>query len=239
MITKDFELRITEDLFDCLPDVVFFTKDEDGRYLTANETLVKRCGLRKKIQLIGRRPTQVLGRELGESYESQDRDVIKTGASVFNKLELHAYANGKVGWCMTNKRAIFDIGSRPIGVAGISQDLRTPDTADSNFERLSLAISHVQNNLSEAPGINALSVLTGLSAYQLDRRMRRIFGLTTGQWILKQRLDRACQLLSETRDPIANIALDSGYADQSAFTRQFRLATGLTPSKYRKSYGQV
>jgi AraC-like DNA-binding protein len=40
-------------------------------------------------------------------------------------------------------------------------------------------------------------------------------------------------MLTETDKPIVNIALESGYYDQSAFTRQFRLNTGLTPLQFR------
>ncbi|MGB5630828.1 MAG: helix-turn-helix transcriptional regulator, partial [Woeseiaceae bacterium] len=60
------------------------------------------------------------------------------------------------------------------------------------------------------------------------------FGLTTGQWVLKTRISHASRVLVETDLPIADIALEAGYADQSAFTRQFRRSTGLSPSAYRR-----
>ena len=42
------------DLFDGLPDVVFFAKDLDGRYRAVNETLVRRLGKRSKEEVLGR-----------------------------------------------------------------------------------------------------------------------------------------------------------------------------------------
>jgi hypothetical protein len=45
------------------------------------------------------------------------------------------------------------------------------------------------------------------------------------------------RLLLETDDPIATIALECGYTDQSAFTRQFRQTLGMSPSKYRSAHG--
>ena len=54
-----------EALFDHMPDTVFFIKDRDGRYVSANQTLVERCGLRDKSELLGRRPSDVLGETLG------------------------------------------------------------------------------------------------------------------------------------------------------------------------------
>lgn len=227
---------LTEQLFDCLTDTVFFTKDPDGRYLSANQTLVVRCGLKSKSELIGRRPSDVLGQLHGGSYEGQDSHVLSTGEAISNRLELHSYPNRKLGWCLTNKFALFDRDSQVIGVAGISQDLRAPDNLNSEYGKVADVIDHVAVNLADPPSIAALADRAGLSPYQLDRRIKSIFGLTTGQWILRQRLDLAGRQLSETRKDLSEIALDCGYADQSAFTRQFRRATGVTPSQFRKMH---
>ena len=74
-----------------------------------------------------------------------------------------------------------------------------------------------------------------MSRYQFDRRIRRVFGLNASQWLLKLRIDLAQQQLCETDAPISTIALNVGYADQSAFTRQFRSTTGMTPQDYRRT----
>ena len=47
------------------------------------------------------------------------------------------------------------------------------------------------------------------------------------------RIDAARRMLRESEAPIARIALACGYCDQSAFTRQFKAVTGLTPAQYR------
>ena len=78
-----------EALFDHMPDTVFFIKDRDGRYVSANRTLVERCGLRDKSQLLGRRPSDVLGETLGRGYEQQDQAVFETGQKLIDQLELH------------------------------------------------------------------------------------------------------------------------------------------------------
>ena len=52
--------------------------------------------------------------------------------------------------------------------------------------------------------------LAQMSLYQFDRRMRQVFGLTPGQWILKLRIDFAQQELRTSDDSIAQIALNAG-----------------------------
>jgi transcriptional regulator GlxA family with amidase domain len=55
---------------------------------------------------------------------------------------------------------------------------------------------------------------------------------------LKLRVDLAERHLRQTDRSIAAIALETGYSDQSAFTRQFRRATGLSPREYRNAQGR-
>ena len=60
-----------------------------------------------------------------------------------------------------------------------------------------------------------------------------MFGLSAGQYLTRLRIDRACGRLRHSDAPISQIALDCGYADQTAFTRQFRKVVGLSPCAYR------
>jgi len=80
-----------------------------------------------------------------------------------------------------------------------------------------------------------LARMAGLSTYQFEQRMRRIFQITPGQFIHKVRMESAVRRLRETGDPIARLAQESGYSDQSAFSRHFKQTVGLSPAQYRRS----
>jgi AraC-like DNA-binding protein len=222
-----------QELFDHLPDIVFFVKDAGGRYSAANRTLVERCGLESRAELLGRRPSEVLGETLGRSYESQDDAVLATGDGFVNQLELHVMPSRDTGWCLTTKMPLVARDGSTAGLVGVSRDLRIPDVRSDDFSHIADAIAYAEENLSRRPGIRELADIAGMSVYQLDRRMRRVFGLTTGQWVLKNRIGHASRLLVDSDLGIAEVALAAGYADQSAFTRQFRRSTGLAPSQYR------
>lgn len=226
-----------EALFDCLSDVVFFIKDADGRYAVVNDTLVGRCGLRDKAQLIGHTPSEYQGPLLGLSSEAQDKRVLTSGQPITKQLELHNYPGRKVGWCLTTKLPLFDADRKVVGLVGVSQDLRLPDMTTADYEQVAAAVRYAEDNIAVAPTVKMLADVASMSPYRLDRRMQRVFGLTTGQWLLKLRLDTARQQLIESDRPIATVALNVGYSDQSAFTRQFCRATGLSPSKFRNSRG--
>jgi len=223
-----------EALFDHLPDIVFFVKDRDGRYLVVNHTLVERSGRRHKAELIGKRPSEVLGETLGRGYERQDQSVVQSGEALVDQLELHIIRSRDLGWCLTTKMPLSGGNGSIAGLVGVSKDLRLPDMSSSDFEHIAEAIAFAEQNLARRPSIRELAGIAGMSVFQLDRRMRRVFGLTTGQWTLKTRISHASRLLAETDMPIADVAFEAGYSDQSAFTRQFRRSAGLSPSQYRK-----
>lgn len=108
-----------------------------------------------------------------------------------------------------------------------------PDVTSDEFKHLADAINYAEANLSCPPTLEQLADIASMSIYQLDRRMKRLFGLSTGRWLLKMRIDHAGRLLFESNRTIADIAFDCGYSDQSALTRQFCRTTGQTPSEFR------
>ena len=83
------------------------------------------------------------------------------------------------------------------------------------------------------PSLHELAQLAGVHAAHLARSFRRAHGLSVGEYLRELRLQRACAALRESRDSIAEIAAEAGFADQSHFARIFRRRTGQTPSRYR------
>jgi AraC-like DNA-binding protein len=223
-----------EVVFDEFHDTVYFIKNSHGQYLVVNQTLADRCGLKHKSQLLGRTSEEVLPPPLGSSFTQQDRKLLRSGMALTGQLELHIYPSGGHGWCITNKHPLTDKQGKTIGLVGVSRDLGHPDQRGLGYEILAKAIQYANKNLSRSIKVTELVELTGLSRFQMDRRMRIAFGLTTGQWLLKARIDLARNLLQTSQIQIVDIAHKSGYADQSAFSRQFRRVTGLTPHEYRQ-----
>lgn len=222
-----------EALFDCLPDLVFFIKNRRCEYVVMNQTLVERCGRRSKSELIGRRADELFPAPLGESYRAQDESVLRSGTALRNQLELHFYATGGRGWCLTNKLPLRDRQNQIVGLVGISRDLQSVNERGEDYSAVASVVQHIQRNYGDPLHVKDLARHTGLSRYQFEQRIRKLFQITTGQLIQKTRMEAAVRRLCETRDSIAAIALDCGYSNQSSFTRQFRQTVGLSPSEYR------
>ena len=70
----------------------------------------------------------------------------------------------------------------------------------------------------------------------LSRVFREQYGCTIGDYVRRLRVDLAGHLLSASDAPLAEIALDSGFVDQSHMTRTFKRLTGMTPARFRAAY---
>jgi transcriptional regulator GlxA family with amidase domain len=94
---------------------------------------------------------------------------------------------------------------------------------------------YVETNLESNVSLQHLATVAGLSTSHFIRAFRQSEGTTPHRYLLCRRVRRALGLLSETEMPLAEIAVASGFADQSHFCRQFRRFIGAPPSHYRWS----
>lgn len=223
-------------ILDAVPNAAIFIKDIQARYLLANRTLVQRCGLKQLGPLLGKTSAEVFPTQLGPGYTEQDRRVLKQGVVLEDQLELHLFGSREPGWCLTHKRPIRDRNDAIIGLMGISVDLPSASGTHPAYQRLVAVDEHIRGHFSNPVTMEELTRIAGMSVAQLERYCKRVFHLTPRQMIHKVRLEHAHRLL-HTGMPITEIAMQCGYADHSAFTRQFKMLTGLTPRQYRDAAG--
>jgi AraC-like DNA-binding protein len=223
-----------EQLFDNVPDTVFFLKNLEGRYLVVNDTLVRRCGLRNKNDLLGKTAAEIFPSPFGQSFSDQDKAVLRGNGIVNGQLELHLFAHASQGWCLTWKVAVKGIDGRIVGLAGISRDLPHLTGPSNEHRTIAKVIEYIQGNIDGPLPVKELAHVSGISVFQLDQRLKELYGMSTGQFVVRSRIEQACRRLRQSKEPISAIALDCGYGDQAAFTRQFKKSVGVTPYAYRE-----
>lgn len=223
-------------LLDLIPNAAIFIKDAQARYLMANRALVERCGIKTLDQLLGRTSAQVFPVHLGPGYTAQDQRVLQEGRVLEGQLELHLYGSREPGWCVTHKWPLYNRAGEIIGLMGISLDLQTAQATHPAYQRLAAVAAYIRNHFHQPVTLAQLTGIAGLSVAQLERYCKRVFHLTPRQMIQKARLEHAHRLL-HTDLPIIEVALQCGYTDHSAFTRQFKALTGFTPRRYKQAIG--
>ena len=76
----------------------------------------------------------------------------------------------------------------------------------------------------------------GLSVSHFARSFKTSFGASTHQWLIQHRIDHAKQLMSQTSMSLIDIAIQSGFNDQAAFTRAFHQLAGVSPGRWRRHH---
>ncbi|HLX63322.1 MAG TPA: AraC family transcriptional regulator [Planctomycetota bacterium] len=238
-------LEAAEMLFDSVNDVIFCVKDRERRYVAANFAFVRSAGLKNRADLLGRTAREVFPKLLAAGYEQQDDEVFEHGAFVRDRLEMVTRANGDIGWFVSQKvpvrgGASAEKGGKSaappiIALAGISRDLSVPAAEEARIGPLAEALDRLHRDYALPLRIGEIARKTGLSWSQFQRRVTALTGLSPRQLLTKSRIEAAARALNSTDRPIARIAIDCGFYDQAAFSRQFRSFTGHSPCDYRKA----
>ena len=93
---------------------------------------------------------------------------------------------------------------------------------------------YIEAHLADAISLRDLASVAQLSTCHFARAFKKSFGKPPHGYILRKRIERACELMLSTKDPLAQIALGCGLADQSHFSRLFKKHIGQCPQAWRR-----
>jgi AraC-like DNA-binding protein len=226
-------LIVTESLFESINDTVFCIKNLRRQYVAANTAFVLRARVVNRAALLGKTAREIFPPLLAAGYEQQDDEVFATGREVRDKLEMVTNPDGTTGWYLASKVPLKDERGNVIALAGASCDLRSPTARDPRLAVLGGAIDRLQRDFNQPLRIEELARAAKMSLSQFERRFRSILRVSPRQMLTQTRVDAAARMLRETNRTLQQVAIDCGFYDQPLFCRQFRLATGFTPSRYR------
>ena len=92
---------------------------------------------------------------------------------------------------------------------------------------------HIDANIEQRISVEALAELADLSVWYFVRAFKQSVGVTPHNYLIRRRVERTLELLSGTELSVSEIALASGFADQSHCARRFRELVGMSPQEYR------
>ncbi|MDG2527993.1 helix-turn-helix transcriptional regulator [Caulobacter endophyticus] len=136
-------------------------------------------------------------------------------------------------------RSLLSVDAEALSLEGLSLELAAqalPPARDSDHPPpwLALAETYLADAFDQPIGVADLARVAGVHPVHLARGYRRWLGAAPGERLRTRRLDRAADLLMAGRLSISEIALASGFCDQSHLNRQFRQAYGVTPGEFSR-----
>jgi len=145
-----------------------------------------------------------------------------------------------LAWRLAGELRASDAGA-PLAAAGFALELLAATSRKTSGERrdrrspawLSSAEELLRARIGECVGLGELAGAIGVHPAHLARAFRARHGVSVGEYGRRVRLEWAAAEISGGDRPLAMIATEAGFADQSHFTRLFRLYVGTTPARYR------
>jgi len=95
--------------------------------------------------------------------------------------------------------------------------------------KLKLVTNYINDRLERKLGLKELAAVVGFSQYHFSRAFKQSTGLSPHQYVIRQRIERAKQLLRKGRMDIGQVAIACGFTHQSHLHRHFKRLTGITP----------
>ena len=129
------------------------------------------------------------------------------------------------------------VGHLYLFIAGLMKEASElePRSANSSSQYVLNAIKYIQFNFSHDISIDDIAKSVGVSRSHLYRVFMSNVGQSPIDYLTSYRISEACYLLRNSQLSIAEIAVSVGFFDQFYFSRVFKKAKGMPPSKYLAS----
>lgn len=219
-------------LFEYMPNVLYFVKDRQGHIMTGNQAFAERCGCPSAQELYGRRDDTLFPLYMVEKFRQDDATVFRTAEPLRDLIELFPTLEGLPEWCVTHKVPLINRRGAVVGLCGIVQSYERMH--DHPQRPVFKVVEHIRANYAEHLNIPEIAERFGFSQRQLERRFMETFRASPREYIIRLRILIACEQLRTTWTPISEVALDCGFYDHSSFVRHFKRMLGVTPLAYRK-----
>jgi AraC-like DNA-binding protein len=105
--------------------------------------------------------------------------------------------------------------------------------------RLKRATDYIAAHLGEPIGLADIAASTGLTRMHFAAQFKAATGMRPHEYLLRQRIERAKELLAGSQTPLAEIALEVGFKAQAHFTTVFARIVGETPNAWRREHNGV
>jgi AraC family transcriptional regulator len=144
----------------------------------------------------------------------------------------------KAAWrCLSDASTLLGADLQDMGVNAPSVDKLQPGGLATWQARRTLA--YIEANLASKMDIDDLANLVALSRSHFSRAFKRSVGLPPMEYVVVRRVERAKAIISGAREPLAEVALACGFADQAHLNRRFRDIVGVSPGRWRRSNAPV
>lgn len=222
-----------------MADTHFFAKDLQGRFMMMDDGFVKMLRQTNKEAILGKNDFDFFPHHIAESYVADDKQVIKTGTPIRHRTEVVPKDDLTLDWHVSNKFPLCNKQGKTIGVAGITSKLTRSNLPPVFNSALYPVLDFISKHYGQKITVTQLAAVAKLSERSLERHFIKTFQTTPLSYLKHVRINAACHALLNTSLPIAQIAIECGFYDQSYMTSQFKKHLQITPRTYRLQHSRT
>jgi AraC family transcriptional regulator len=155
------------------------------------------------------------------------------------------HTGGSSAWLATRLYKEFRCADRmtPLVVEGLILEIaaelsRLPERSKARQPPrwLGRGLEMIRDRLDEDLELRTIAASVGVHPVHFARVFRKFHGCTAGEYIRSLRVEVASRRLAASEASLAEIAIGTGFADQSHFSKSFKQATGWTPGQFRAAF---
>lgn len=219
-------------LFEQIPGVCFYVKDRELRYLTANRNLLVRYGLASTGDIINRSDSDFHPENIVANYELDENRIMQSAESSGDKVMPFRTRYGSYELRTVIRHPLLEQDGSVSGIITVACSLDQKWAVAQN-SKIAIAQEWIVKNLANPFRVEDLASEMGVSSRQLRRIFKKEAEVTVVDFMTRSRVMRASELLRSTNLPIGDIAIQVGFCDQSALSRNFKKYLGCTPGQFR------
>ncbi|MGB0578640.1 MAG: helix-turn-helix domain-containing protein [Limisphaerales bacterium] len=220
-------------LFDLIPEVSFFVKDRNGRFMALSIHKHEHCGVKTEADAIGKTDHDFFSKPRADAYRADDLAVMESGKPVVNRVEASPEVFDSPRLVATSKIPLRNRSGKIVGVAGLSRPLDEISGDTDLGRRFEKVIKYIHGRYGDPITSKELAAIAGLSVSQFERRFGESFGASPRQYLLRIRIEAAARLLASTEQTVSEIAIACGFHDHAHFSKSFRKMMHMSPTRHR------
>ncbi|HFK3781752.1 TPA: GlxA family transcriptional regulator [Klebsiella oxytoca] len=124
----------------------------------------------------------------------------------------------------------------PYREGGQAQFIEHPVPTNTRDEKINELLDYIRRNLEKPHDLDALAGFVNMSRRTFTRHFLKATGVTVGEWINTQRLQRSQELLETTSASIESVSELAGFQSPVSFRQSFKARFNVSPSEWRRAF---
>ena len=223
-------------VLDAAPQLCLCIKDTQGRIMALNRHNCEVCNIRDEWDAIGLRSDEVFPARYADAYMALDEEVLKSGKPVLGRITEYP-TDRSTNFMVSDVHPLRDGRNRIIGIVRAYRIIasRKDDTFD-RYGQMRQVSKYIAEHFAANITLKDLVAQAGMSLSRFERIFAETFSTTPLRYLALMRVNAARTLLENSDKLLSEIAAETGFFDQSHFTRVFKRERGLTPGEYRRQH---